>query len=176
CRLAEQSFDVVLVGAGPAGYVAAIKAAQLGYKTACIEEEFLGGVCLNIGCIPTKALLESAALISRLGHAEEFGVSVGEITSDLSRAVKRSREIADRLNKGVGSLFKKYKVTHIEGRGRLAGSGKVEVTSGKGEKQSITAKHIVIATGSRPKDLPFLKIDHDRVWDSTDALMSQETP
>lgn len=174
--MAEQSYDVVLVGAGPAGYVAAIKAAQLGYKTACIEEEFLGGVCLNIGCIPTKALLESAALISRLGHAEEFGVNVGEITSDLSRAVKRSREIADRLNKGVGSLFKKYKVTHIEGRGRLAGSGKVEVTSGKGEKQSITAKHIVIATGSRPKDLPFLKIDHDRVWDSTDALMSQETP
>lgn len=174
--MAEQSFDVVLVGAGPAGYVAAIKAAQLGYKTACIEEEFLGGVCLNIGCIPTKALLESAALISRLGHAEEFGVNVGEITSDLPRAVKRSREIADRLNKGVGSLFKKYKVTHIEGRGRLAGSGKVEVTSGKGEKQSITAKHIVIATGSRPRDLPFLKIDHDRVWDSTDALMAQEIP
>lgn len=174
--MAEQSFDVVLVGAGPAGYVAAIKAAQLGYKTACIEEEFLGGVCLNIGCIPTKALLESAALISRLGHAEEFGIDVGEITTDLSRAVQRSRQIADRLAKGVGSLFKKYKVTHIEGRGRLSGSGKVEVTGGKGEKQTISAKHIVLATGSRPRDLPFLKIDHDRVWDSTDALMAKEPP
>lgn len=174
--MAEQSFDVLIVGAGPGGYIAAIRAGQLGYSVACVEEEFLGGVCLNIGCIPTKALLESAALISHLGHAADFGIDVGEIRTDLARAVKRSRDVSDRLSKGVGSLFKKNKVTHIEGRGRLAGKGKVEVTDKDGKKQSIAAKHIIVATGSRPKDLPFLKIDHDRVWDSTDAMMAQEPP
>jgi len=174
--LADQSFDVVVVGAGPGGYIAAIKAAQLGYKTACIEEQFLGGVCLNIGCIPTKALLESAAFLTRLGHAADFGIEVGEVRGDLARAVKRSRQVSDRLSKGVGTLFKKYKVTHVEGRGRLQGGGQVEVTSKDGKKQTLAAKHIILATGSRPKDLPFLKIDHDRVWDSTDAMMAQEPP
>jgi dihydrolipoamide dehydrogenase len=174
--LAENSFDILVVGAGPGGYVAAIKAAQLGYKTACVEEQFLGGVCLNIGCIPTKALLESAALITHLGHAKEFGVNVGEIGTDLAQAVKRSRQVSDRLAKGVGFLFKKNKVTHIDGRGRLQGGGKVEVTGKDGKKQTLSAKHIIVATGSRPRDLPFLKIDHDRVWDSTDAMMAQEPP
>jgi dihydrolipoamide dehydrogenase len=174
--LAEQSFDVLIVGAGPGGYVAAIKAAQLGFRTACVEEQFLGGVCLNIGCIPTKALLESAAMIGHLGHAAAFGIDVGEIKTDLSRAVKRSRQVSDRLSKGVGGLFKKNKVTHIDGRGRLAGGGKVEVAGKDGKKQTLTAKHIIVATGSRPKDLPFLKIDHDRVWDSTDAMMAQQPP
>ncbi|HEX6069860.1 MAG TPA: dihydrolipoyl dehydrogenase [Longimicrobiaceae bacterium] len=174
--MAEQSFDVLIVGAGPGGYVAAIKAAQLGFRTACVEEQFLGGVCLNIGCIPTKALLESAAMIGHLGHAAAFGIDVGEIRTDLSRAVKRSRQVSDRLSKGVGGLFKKNKVTHIDGRGRLAGGGKVEVTAKDGKKQTLTAKHIIVATGSRPKDLPFLKIDHDRVWDSTDAMMAQQPP
>ncbi|HEX6927356.1 MAG TPA: dihydrolipoyl dehydrogenase [Longimicrobiaceae bacterium] len=174
--MADQSFDVVVVGAGPGGYIAAIKAAQLGYKTACIEEQFLGGVCLNIGCIPTKALLESAAFLTRLGHAADFGIEVGEVRGDLARAVKRSRQVSDRLSKGVGTLFKKYKVTHVEGRGRLQGGGQVEVTSKDGKKQTLAAKHIILATGSRPKDLPFLKIDHDRVWDSTDAMMAQEPP
>lgn len=174
--MAENSFDIVVVGAGPAGYVAAIKAAQLGYSTACVEDQFLGGVCLNIGCIPTKALLESAALLSHLGHAKEFGVEVGEVRANLAQAVKRSRQISDRLAKGVGFLFRKYKVTHIDGRGRLAGNGAVEVTDAKGGKSTLKAKHIIVATGSRPRDLPFLKIDHDRVWDSTDAMMSQTPP
>jgi dihydrolipoamide dehydrogenase len=174
--LAEQSFDILIVGAGPGGYIAAIKAAQLGYKTACVEDQFLGGVCLNIGCIPTKALLESAALIGHLGHAADFGIDVGEIKTDLARAVKRSRQVSDRLSKGVGGLFKKNKVTHIEGRGSLLGDGKVEVSGTDGKKQTIAAKHIIVATGSRPKDLPFLKIDHDRVWDSTDAMMAQQPP
>jgi len=174
--LAENSFDIVVVGAGPAGYVAAIKAAQLGYSTACVEDQFLGGVCLNIGCIPTKALLESAALLTRLGHAKEFGVEVGEVTANLAQAVKRSRQVSERLAKGVGFLFRKYKVTHIDGRGRLAGNGAVEVTDAKGGKSTLKAKHIIVATGSRPRDLPFLKIDHDRVWDSTDAMMSQTPP
>jgi dihydrolipoamide dehydrogenase len=174
--VAENSFDIVVVGAGPAGYVAAIKAAQLGYSTACVEDQFLGGVCLNIGCIPTKALLESAAMINHLGHAEEFGVDIGEIKTDLARAVKRSRQVSDKLVKGIGFLFKKNKITHIDGRGRLAGKGKVEVTGKDGKKQTVSAKHVILATGSRPRDLPFLKIDHDRVWDSTDAMMTQERP
>jgi dihydrolipoamide dehydrogenase len=174
--LADTSFDVIVVGAGPGGYVAAIKAAQLGYKTACVEEQFLGGVCLNIGCIPTKALLESAAMISHLGHAKEFGVEIGEIRTNLSQAVKRSRQVSDKLVKGIGFLFKKNKVTHVDGRGRLAGGGKVEVTGKDGKKQTLTGKHVIVATGSRPRDLPFLKIDHDRVWDSTDAMMSKEAP
>jgi len=174
--LADNSFDIVVVGAGPGGYIAAIKASQLGYKTACVEEQFLGGVCLNIGCIPTKALLESAAMISHLGHAKEFGIEIGEITTNLAQAVKRSRQVSDKLTKGVGFLFKKYKVTHIDGRGRLAGKGAVEVTGKDGKKQTLSAKHIIIATGSRPRDLPFLKIDHGRVWDSTDAMMTETPP
>jgi dihydrolipoamide dehydrogenase len=174
--LAENSFDIVVIGAGPGGYVAAIKAAQLGYKTACVEEQFLGGVCLNIGCIPTKALLESAAMITHLGHAKEFGVEIGQLKTDMAQAVKRSRQVSDRLVKGIGFLFKKNKVTHIDGRGRLAGQGKVEVTGKDGKKQTVTAKHVIVATGSRPRDLPFLKIDHERVWDSTDAMMAQEAP
>jgi len=174
--LADSNFDIVVIGAGPGGYVAAIRAAQLGYSTACVEEGNLGGVCLNIGCIPTKALLESAAMISHLGHAKDFGITVGEIKTDLAQAVKRSRQVSERLVKGIGFLFKKNKVTHVAGRGRLAGKGKVEVTGKDGKKQTVTAKHVIIATGSRPRDLPFLKIDHDRVWDSTDAMMAQQPP
>lgn len=174
--MADNSFDIVVIGAGPGGYVAAIKAAQLGYKTACVEEGNLGGVCLNIGCIPTKALLESAAMITHLGHAREFGVTVGEIKTDMAQAVKRSRQVSERLVKGIGFLFKKNKITHIAGRGRLAGKGQVEVTGKDGKPQTVQAKHVIIATGSRPRDLPFLKIDHDRVWDSTDAMMSNEAP
>ncbi len=174
--MADNSFDIVVVGAGPGGYVAAIKAAQLGYSVACVEDQFLGGVCLNIGCIPTKALLESAAMITHLGHAKEFGVEVGEIRTDMAQAVKRSRQVSERLTKGIGFLFKKNKVRHIEGRGKLAGKGKVEVTGRDGKKHTVSAKHIILATGSRPRDLPFLKIDHERVWDSTDAMMSKEAP
>src|SRR6185437_9657290 len=103
-------------------------------------------------------------MISHLGHAKEFGIEVGQIKTDLAQAVKRSRAVSDRLTKGVGYLFKKNKVTHVEGRGQLAGQGKVEVTAKDGSKQTLTAKHVIVATGSRPRDLPFLKIDHDRVW------------
>jgi len=174
--LADSNFDIVVIGAGPGGYVAAIRAAQLGYSTACVEEGNLGGVCLNIGCIPTKALLESAAMITHLGHAKDFGITVGEVKTDLAQAVKRSRQVSERLVKGIGFLFKKNKVTHLAGRGKLAGKGKVEVTGKDGKTQTVTAKHVIIATGSRPRDLPFLKIDHERVWDSTDAMMAQSPP
>ncbi|HYW07734.1 MAG TPA: dihydrolipoyl dehydrogenase [Longimicrobium sp.] len=174
--MADTSFDIVVIGAGPAGYVAAIKAAQLGYSTACVEDDALGGICLNWGCIPTKALLESAAMISHLGHAREFGIEVGEIRTDITQAVRRSRQVSERLVKGIGFLFKKNKVTHVPGRGRLAGKGEVEVASKDGKRSTIAAKHIIIATGSRPRDLPFLKIDHDRVWDSTDAMIPESAP
>jgi dihydrolipoamide dehydrogenase len=174
--VADKSFDVVVVGAGPAGYVAAIKAGQLGYKTACVEDDALGGVCLNWGCIPTKALLESAAMLSHLGHAQEFGVEVGEVKGNLGQAVKRSRTISQKLAKGVGFLFKKNKVTHFDGRGTLAGKGTVEVSKDGKKTETLKAKHIILATGSRPRDLPFLKIDHDRVWDSTDAMLAETPP
>ena len=174
--VADNGFDIVVIGAGPGGYVAAIKAAQLGYKTACVEEDNVGGVCLNWGCIPTKALLESAAMITHLGHAKEFGIEIGQLKTDLAQAVKRSRQVSDRLTKGIGFLFKKNKVTHLPGRGRIAGKGQVEVTGKDGKTQTVTAKHVIIATGSKPRDLPFLKIDHDRVWDSTDAMLQKETP
>jgi dihydrolipoamide dehydrogenase len=174
--VADKSFDVVVVGAGPAGYVAAIKAGQLGYKTACVEDDALGGVCLNWGCIPTKALLESAAMLSHLGHAQEFGVEVGEVKGNLGQAVKRSRAISQKLAKGVGFLFKKNKVSHIDGRGKLVGKGTVEVSKDGKKTDTLKAKHIILATGSRPRDLPFLKIDHDRVWDSTDAMLAETPP
>jgi len=174
--LAEKSFDIVIVGAGPGGYVAAIKAGQLGYKVACVEDDALGGVCLNWGCIPTKALLESAAMISHLAHAKDFGIEVGEVKSDLGQAVKRSRQVSEKLVKGIGYLFKKNKVEHIPGRGRIAGKGKVEVTDKDGKKSTVSAKHVILATGSRPRSLPFLKIDNDRVWDSTDAMLAESPP
>jgi dihydrolipoamide dehydrogenase len=115
-------------------------------------------------------------MISHLAHAKEFGVSVGEVKADLAQAVKRSRQVSERLVKGIGFLFKKNKITHLAGRGKLAGKGKVEVTGKDGKKQTVTAKHVIIATGSRPRDLPFLKIDHERVWDSTDAMLAQSPP
>ncbi len=174
--MADSKFDVVVIGAGPGGYVAAIRAAQLGYKTACVEDDALGGICLNWGCIPTKALLESAAMIQHLGHAEEFGVTLGEIKTDLGQAVKRSRAVSERLVKGIGFLFKKNKITHFPGRGRLSGKGQIQIQGKDGDTQTITAEHIILATGSRPRDLPFLKIDHDRVWDSTDAMLAKEPP
>lgn len=174
--MADSKFDVVVIGAGPGGYVAAIRAAQLGYKTACVEDDALGGICLNWGCIPTKALLESAAMIQHLGHAEEFGVTLGEIKTDLGQAVKRSRAVSERLVKGIGFLFKKNKITHFPGRGRLSGKGQIQIQGKDGDTQTVTAEHVILATGSRPRDLPFLKIDHDRVWDSTDAVLAKEPP
>ena len=176
--MADTTFDIIIIGAGPGGYVAAIKAGQLGYKTACIEEDNVGGVCLNWGCIPTKALLESAAMLAHLGHAKEFGVEIGgEVKGNLAQAVKRSRQVSDRLTRGVAFLFKKNQVTHLPGRGVLAGKGRVEYTpKDGGQKQTLAAKHVVLATGSRPKDLPFLRIDHERVWDSTDAMLATEAP
>ena len=171
----ESSFDVLVIGSGPGGYVAAIRAAQLGLKAACIEADKLGGVCLNIGCIPTKALLSSAALVNEMKSGEKHGIMATGLTFDMGPAQDRSRKVAEQMNKGIAGLFKKNKVTHIQGYARLTGKGKVEVDAG-GKKTPYTAKHIIIATGSRPRDLPFLKFDEDRVLSSTGALMQQKAP
>ncbi|MEX1258852.1 MAG: dihydrolipoyl dehydrogenase [Gemmatimonadota bacterium] len=171
-----KSFDVVIVGSGPGGYVAAIRAAQLGLGVACIEADKLGGVCLNIGCIPTKALLTSALLVKEVRGAGKHGITTGEVKVSLGPAQERSRQVAEQMNRGVEFLFKKNKVTHLQGYGRLAGKGKVEIESPDGKKETVEAKHIIIATGSRPKSLPFLEIDGDKVWSSDDALFVKEAP
>jgi len=172
----KKGFDLIVVGSGPGGYVAAIRAAQLGMTVACVETDRLGGVCLNIGCIPTKALLTSALLVKEVKGAEKHGITTGEVKVALGPAQRRSREVASQMNRGVGFLFKKNKVTHIQGYGRLIGKGKVEVEDAEGKKSVHEAKHIIIATGSRPRSLPFLKVDGDRVWSSDDALHAEEAP
>ncbi len=173
--MADNSFDVIVIGSGPGGYVAAIRGAQLGLKVACIEADKLGGVCNNIGCIPTKAMLESAKYAKKASSLKDFGVNVGEVTLDIAIAAKRAQNVAAAGNKGVGFLFKKNKITSIDGWARLAGNGKVEVEK-DGKKTSYTAKHIVLATGSRPRSLPMLKLDGDRVWSSDQAVFAPEAP
>ncbi len=174
--MTENDFDVVIIGGGPGGYVAAIRGAQLGLNVACVEADKLGGVCLNIGCIPTKALLTSAALVNEMKNAEAHGITFTEAAVDLGPAQERSRAIAEQLSKGVSHLFKKNKVTHIEGRGRLLSGGGVEVEAADGGRQTYTAGHVILATGSRPRDIPVLPIDEDRIWSSTGALFQNEAP
>lgn len=169
------SFDLIVIGSGPGGYVAAIRAAQLGMNVACVEDQDLGGVCLNIGCIPTKAMLTSALLANEMKSAEQHGIMAKEVSFDLAPAQERSRRVVKQMTNGIGHLFKKNKVTHIDGFGRLAAGGKVEVEK-DGTKTTYAAKHVVIATGSRPRDLPVLKIDEDRIWSSTGALMQTSAP
>jgi dihydrolipoamide dehydrogenase len=173
--VAEQSYDVIVIGSGPGGYVAAIRAAQLGLKTACVEADKLGGVCNNVGCIPTKAMLESAKYAKKVGELADFGIKVGSVELDLGAAAKRAKKVAEQGAKGVGFLFKKNKIDTITGWGRLAGKGKVEV-EGKDGKKTITGKHIILATGSRPKSLPMLKIDGERVWSSDNAVFAAAVP
>jgi dihydrolipoamide dehydrogenase len=172
----ENDFGVLIIGGGPGGYVAAIRGAQLGLKVACVEANKLGGVCLNIGCIPTKALLSSAALVNDVKTAGGHGITFTGAHVDLAPAQRRSRAIADQLANGVGHLFKKNKITHIEGRGSLLGGGKVEVEASDGSRQAYTAKHIILATGSRPRDIGVMPIDEDRIWSSTGALFRIEAP
>ena len=172
----DERFDVIVIGSGPGGYVAAIRAAQLGLQVACVEAEHLGGVCLNIGCIPTKALLTSAFLVNEMRDGEKHGIVSKDVTFDLGPAQQRSRGVADQMRKGVAHLFKKNKVAHLEGFGRLKGDGKVEVEGADGNTTLHEGDHVIIATGSRPRDLPTLEIDEDRVWSSTGALMQDTAP
>jgi dihydrolipoamide dehydrogenase len=173
------SFDLIVIGAGPGGYVAAIRGAQLGMSVACVEaggpSGGLGGVCNNVGCIPTKAMLESAKYAKKAGSLAEYGVNVGEVSLDIGKAGARAKKIAETGARGVGSLFKKNKIEHVVGWGRLAGGNKVEV-EGKDGKRSLTGKNIIIATGSRPRDLPILKFDGKRVWSSDQAVFPTQLP
>lgn len=175
-KASGERFDLIVIGSGPGGYVAAIRASQLGMKVACVENEKLGGVCLNIGCIPTKAMLTSAMLVNEMKDAAKHGINAKDVTFDLGPAQERSRGVADQMAKGIGFLFKKNKITHIQGYGRLQGKGKVEVEDADGQKAVYEASNVIIATGSRPRDLPVLKIDEDRIWSSTGALMQKKAP
>jgi dihydrolipoamide dehydrogenase len=173
--MAEKSFDMIVIGAGPGGYVAAIRGAQLGLKVAIVEREHMGGICLNWGCIPTKALLRSAEVFHLMHRAKDFGLSAEKVGYDLDAVVKRSRGISKQLNSGVGHLLKKNKVTALMGEARLSGKGKVTVKTDKGEEQ-LAAKAIVLATGARARELPGLEADGDLVWTYKHALMPPRMP
>jgi dihydrolipoamide dehydrogenase len=169
-------YDVVIVGAGPGGYVAAIRAAQLGLKVACVESTHLGGICLNWGCIPTKALLRTAEIINVIEHhGEELGLGVSKTKPDLTAAIARSRKIADRLSGGIGFLFKKNKVTSIEGYARFSAGNKLVVETKDGE-QAVTAKHVIVATGARARAFPGMEVDGEVVITYKKALAMEKLP
>ena len=170
-----QNFDMVVIGAGPGGYVAAIRGAQLGLKVACVEREHLGGICLNWGCIPTKAMLRSAEVFHLMERAKDFGLSADKIGYDLPAVVKRSRGVAKQLSGGIGHLFKKNKVTTIMGDATLSGKGKVTVKTDKGTEE-LTAKSIILATGARARELPGLEPDGKLVWNYKHALNPPHMP
>jgi len=173
--MADQ-YDVVVLGSGPGGYVAAIRAAQLGLKTAIVERENLGGICLNWGCIPTKALLRTAEVFHYLQHAEAYGLSNQAPSFDLAKVVARSRAVAKQLNQGVTHLMKKNKITVVMGEGKLTGRGKLSVTSSDGKATELEAKHIIVATGARARELPFAKSDGKRIWTYRHAMTPAQMP
>ena len=169
------TYDVIVLGSGPGGYVAAIRAAQLGLKTAIVERENLGGICLNWGCIPTKALLRSAEIFHYMSHAGDYGLKAEKISADIEAVVKRSRGVAKQLNQGVTHLMKKNKIAVHMGDGKLTGKGKLTVTK-DGKTEELTAKNIIVATGARARDLPFEKADGKRVWTYRHAMTPSEMP
>ena len=174
--MADASFDVVIVGTGPGGYVAAIRASQLGLKTAVVERERLGGICLNWGCIPTKALLRVSELRHTLGRLGDFGISVGEVSVDIEKVVAYSRGVADQLSRGVAYLMKKNGVAVIQGHARLAGPGALEVTKEGGEAETVRAAHIILATGARARVLPGLEPDGETIWTYKEAMVPPVQP
>jgi dihydrolipoamide dehydrogenase len=169
-------YDLVVIGGGPAGYAAAIRAGQLGKKVACVEQERPGGTCLNWGCIPSKALLKSAEFYSKLKHSEDLGITVKGVDYDFSKIIGRSRDVAGTMAKGIGFLFKKNKVDHIIGTGTVSVPGMVEVTAGKDKGTVLSAGKILIATGCKPRRLPDLEVDGERVMTSRQALEMKKQP
>ncbi len=165
-----QNFDIIIIGAGPGGYVASIRASQLGLKTAIIEREHLGGVCLNWGCIPTKALLRSAEVFHLMENANAFGLKATGISFDLEAIVKRSRSISGQLASGIRGLLKKNKVTVFEGTAKLEGNKKITVNLADGKTEQLSAPHIILATGGRARTLPFMPLNHPRVWQAKEAM------
>jgi len=169
------TYDLIVLGSGPGGYVAAIRAAQLGLKTAIVERENLGGICLNWGCIPTKALLRSAEIFHHMKHADSFGLSVSGAKADLPKIVARSRAVAKQLNQGVTHLMKKNKIAVHMGEGTITAPGKMTVTA-DGKKTELAAKHIIIATGARARELPFATSDGKKIWTYRHAMTPPEMP
>jgi dihydrolipoyl dehydrogenase len=181
--MAEQSFDIIVIGSGPGGYVAAIRAAQLGFKTAIVERDYLGGICLNWGCIPTKALLRSAEIFHYLQHAKDYGLSAEKVGFDAKAVVERSRKVAARLNAGVAFLMKKNKIAVIWGEAAIEAPGKVAVKASKSEPVkgalgpgSYQARHIVVATGARPRVLPGMEPDKKLIWTYFEAMAPPAIP
>ncbi len=178
-----ESFDIIIIGSGPGGYVAAIRAAQLGFKTAIIERAYLGGICLNWGCIPTKALLRSAEIFHYMQHAKDYGLSAENVSYDAAAVVKRSRGVSKRLNDGVGFLMRKNKISVIWGDAVIDAPGKITVKPAKAESPkgalgpgAYEAKHIIIATGARPRVLPGLEPDQKLVWTYFEAMVPERMP
>ena len=181
--MADTSFDIIVIGSGPGGYVTAIRAAQLGFKTAIIERDFLGGICSNWGCIPTKALLRSAEIFHYMQHAKDYGLSAEKVSFDPAAVIKRSRGVAGRMNNGVGFLMKKNKVPVIWGEATIDAPGKITVKASKTEAPkgslgpgSYQAKHIIVATGARPRVLPGLEPDKKLVWTYFEAMNPDKMP
>ncbi len=170
-------YDVVVIGAGPGGYVAAIRASQLGMKTAIVEKEYLGGVCLNVGCIPSKALLKNAELAHTLRErSKEFGISFDNLQLDYSAAVERSRKVSKRLTQGVGFLMKKNNITVIMGTAKLTGKDSLQVSDAQGGVQNLTAKNIILATGSHPANIPGVELDGEKVVSYKEAILQTKRP
>ena len=170
------TYDLIVIGTGPGGYVAAIRASQLGMKVAVVERESLGGICLNWGCIPTKALLKSANVFEYISHADDYGIKVKEASADFGGMVKRSRSVAEGMSKGVNFLMRKNKITVIEGTGKLIRGKKVEVTDKDNKKTTYEAKHIIVATGGRAKELPSLPIDGKKIIEYRKAMSLDKQP
>ena len=169
-------YDLVVIGGGPAGYAAAIRAGQLGKKVACVEKERPGGTCLNWGCIPSKALLKSAELYSKISHSEDFGISVGSVNYDFEKIIGRSRTVADNMAKGIGFLFKKNKVDHFIGTGQIMVPGMVEIKDGKDAGKILSTEKILIATGCKARTLPSVEVDGEKVMTSREALVMKKQP
>jgi dihydrolipoamide dehydrogenase len=175
--MADSKFDVIIIGGGPGGYVTAIRAAQLGFKTCVVEEKHLGGICLNWGCIPTKALLRTAEIYHYMQHAKDYGLSAEKVGFDMKAVVERSRGVSSRLSGGVAHLMKKNKITVVDGRARLNGPGKVDVTGKDGKAAgTYTAEHIIVATGARPRALPGIEPDKNLIWTYFEAMVPDVTP
>ena len=170
------AYDVIVLGSGPGGYPAAIRASQLGKKVAIVEKESLGGVCLNWGCIPTKALLKSAQVFEYAKHAADYGINISNPTTNFEGVIKRSRGVADKMSKGVQFLMKKNKIDVIMGTGKLVAAGKLEVTAADGSKQTLDAKNIIIATGGRARELPSMPIDGKKIIGYREAMVLPDQP
>ena len=174
--MAETNFDIIVVGGGPGGYVAAIRAAQLGLKTAVVEREHMGGICLNWGCIPTKALLRTSEVYSLIKHADAYGLSVKDVSFDAKKIVERSRKVANQLSSGVSMLMKKNKITVFDGAAKLAGAGKLTVALKDKSNATLSYKNVILATGARARQLPGLETDGKLVWSYKEAMVPAEFP